>query len=51
MYFWLRGYRKVHIVVVGVNYKTAPVEIREKLTFSESELVEAMKMLKQQKAF
>lgn len=50
MYFWLRGYRKVHIVVVGVNYKTAPVEIREKLTFSESELVEAMKALQQQKS-
>jgi glutamyl-tRNA reductase len=40
----------VHIIVVGVNYKTAPVEIREKLTFSESELVEAMKVLQQQKS-
>jgi len=40
----------VHIVVVGVNYKTAPVEIREKLTFGESELVEAMKALQQQKS-
>jgi glutamyl-tRNA reductase len=40
----------VHIVVVGVNYKTAPVEIREKLTFSESELVDAMKQLQQQKS-
>ncbi|MBB5324595.1 glutamyl-tRNA reductase [Anoxybacillus tepidamans] len=40
----------MHIVVVGVNYKTAPVEIREKLTFSESELVEAMKALQQQKS-
>ncbi|WP_027409492.1 glutamyl-tRNA reductase [Anoxybacteroides tepidamans] len=40
----------MHIVVVGVNYKTAPVEIREKLAFSESELVEAMKLLKQQKS-
>ncbi|MCZ0754782.1 glutamyl-tRNA reductase [Anoxybacillus sp. J5B_2022] len=40
----------MHILVVGVNYKTAPVEIREKLTFSESELVEAMKTLKQQKS-
>uniref|UniRef100_C5D5K9 Glutamyl-tRNA reductase n=1 Tax=Geobacillus sp. (strain WCH70) TaxID=471223 RepID=C5D5K9_GEOSW len=40
----------MHIVVVGVNYKTAPVEIREKLTFSESELVDAMKQLQQQKS-
>lgn len=40
----------MHIVVVGVNYKTAPVEIREKLTFGESELVEAMKALQQQKS-
>lgn len=41
----------MHIIVVGVNYKTAPVEIREKLAFSESELVDAMKQLQQQKAF
>ncbi|RAK21360.1 glutamyl-tRNA reductase [Anoxybacillus vitaminiphilus] len=40
----------MHIVVVGVNYKTAPVEIREKLTFSEAELAEAMNMLKEQKS-
>ncbi|QHC04965.1 glutamyl-tRNA reductase [Anoxybacillus sp. PDR2] len=39
----------MHILVVGINYKTAPVEIREKLAFSESELVEAMKLLQQQK--
>ncbi|BDG46276.1 glutamyl-tRNA reductase [Parageobacillus sp. KH3-4] len=40
----------MHIVVVGVNYKTTPVEIREKLAFSESELVDAMKQLQQQKS-
>jgi glutamyl-tRNA reductase len=40
----------VHVVVVGVNYKTAPVEIREKLTFSEPELADAMKQLQQQKS-
>jgi glutamyl-tRNA reductase len=39
----------VHIVVVGVNYKTAPVEIREKLTFNQAELAEAMNVLKEQK--
>ncbi|BDG36984.1 glutamyl-tRNA reductase [Saccharococcus caldoxylosilyticus] len=40
----------MHVVVVGVNYKTAPVEIREKLTFSEPELADAMKQLQQQKS-
>jgi glutamyl-tRNA reductase len=40
----------VHVVVVGINYKTAPVEIREKLTFSEPELADAMKQLQQQKS-
>ncbi|MBA2173424.1 glutamyl-tRNA reductase [Halobacillus locisalis] len=32
----------MHILAVGLNYKTAPVEIREKLTFSEDHLQEAM---------
>jgi len=40
----------VHIVVVGVNYKTAPVEIREKLTFNQAELQEAMIELMKQKS-
>jgi glutamyl-tRNA reductase len=40
----------VHVVVVGINYKTAPVEIREKLTFSEPELTDAMRELQQQKS-
>ncbi|MBA2871641.1 glutamyl-tRNA reductase [Anoxybacillus calidus] len=39
----------MHIVVVGVNYKTAPVEIREKLTFNQAELAEAMNVLKEKK--
>jgi glutamyl-tRNA reductase len=46
----LGGYGKVHILVVGVNYKTAPVEIREKLTFNQAELSEAMNALKGQKS-
>jgi glutamyl-tRNA reductase len=45
-----RGYGEVHILVVGVNYKTAPVEIREKLTFNQAELSEAMNALKNQKS-
>ncbi|WP_246940946.1 glutamyl-tRNA reductase [Bacillus pinisoli] len=40
----------MHMIVVGVNYKTAPVEIREKLTFNSTELPLAMKRLKEQKS-
>ena len=40
----------MYIVVVGLNYKTAPVEIREKLTFQTDELSEAMKQLKSKKS-
>jgi glutamyl-tRNA reductase len=40
----------MHIVVVGLNYKTAPVEIREKLSFNQAELPLAMKRLKEQKS-
>ncbi|SHF64776.1 glutamyl-tRNA reductase [Ornithinibacillus halophilus] len=40
----------MHILNVGLNYKTAPVEIREKLTFDESSLEEAMATLKEQKS-
>lgn len=40
----------MHILVVGLNYKTAPVEIRERLTFNPSQLPEAMKALKTKKS-
>ncbi|WP_249870956.1 glutamyl-tRNA reductase [Oceanobacillus saliphilus] len=40
----------MHILKVGFNYKTAPVEVREKLTFSENSLHEAMAELKRQKS-
>ena len=40
----------MHILKVGFNYKTAPVEIREKLTFSEATLHEAMTALKERKS-
>ncbi|CDQ18192.1 glutamyl-tRNA reductase [Halobacillus karajensis] len=40
----------MHILAVGLNYKTAPVEIREKLTFSENQLTEAMQHLNTQKS-
>lgn len=40
----------MHILVVGVNYKTAPVEIREKLAFAPNDLEAAMKALKSKKS-
>ncbi|WP_047981687.1 glutamyl-tRNA reductase [Ornithinibacillus contaminans] len=40
----------MHILKVGLNYKTAPVEIREKLTFSEHSLQDAMLELKRRKS-
>lgn len=40
----------MHILKVGFNYKTAPIEVREKLTFTEASLHEAMKELKNQKS-
>ena len=40
----------MHIIAVGINYKTAPVEIREKLAFTESELKDAMTALKERKS-
>ncbi len=40
----------MHILKVGFNYKTAPVEIREKLTFTEESLHQAMVELKDRKS-
>ena len=40
----------MHTIVVGVNYRTAPVEIREKLSFVEAELPNAMQALQDQKS-
>lgn len=40
----------MHILVVSVNYRTAPVEFREKLTFQASELEQAMTTLQNQKS-
>ncbi|QAY68281.1 glutamyl-tRNA reductase [Paenibacillus protaetiae] len=37
----------MHIMVVGLNYRTAPVEVRERFTFSEQDLPEALRQLKQ----
>lgn len=40
----------MHTIVVGVNHRTAPVEIREKISFVEAELPQAMQTLQQQKS-
>lgn len=40
----------MHILVVSVNYRTAPVEFREKLTFQAAELERAMNTLQNQKS-
>lgn len=40
----------MHILMVGVNFRTAPIDIREKLTFQQDKLVDAMKELNQQKS-
>jgi len=37
----------LHTVVVGLNYRTAPVEIRERFAVSETELAEALRRLKE----
>ncbi|WP_010678316.1 glutamyl-tRNA reductase [Bacillus timonensis] len=40
----------MHTIMVGLNYRTAPVEIREKLTFDSDSIVQAMKELKGKKS-
>lgn len=40
----------MHILAVGLNYQTAPVEIREKVSFNEAELANAMEALKNKKS-
>jgi len=35
----------MHLIVVGVNHKTAPVEIREKLAFSAKHLEDSLQKL------
>ena len=40
----------MHTLVVGLNYKTAPVEVREKLSFIEQDLPNAMQALQNEKS-
>ncbi|PFP27721.1 glutamyl-tRNA reductase [Bacillus sp. AFS073361] len=40
----------MHTLVIGINYKTAPVEIRERLSFDEADLANAIKKLNTKKS-
>lgn len=40
----------LHIIAVGLNYRTAPVEIREKFAFSDTDLPRALAELKDTKS-
>lgn len=40
----------MHILVVGLNYQTAPVEVRERLSFAEGDKAQAMEELKNKKS-
>lgn len=40
----------MHILAIGLNYKTAPVEIRERLTFNETDVMDAVKKLSTKKS-
>jgi len=42
---------KPEIVVVGMNHRTAPVEIREKLSLSSEEILMGLEMIKSKKIF
>ena len=44
------GVSYVYVMVVGLNYRTAPVELREKLVFSEETLGIAIEKLKKTKS-
>src|SRR5690625_4509202 len=46
----LKGACNVYILQVGLNYKTTPVEIREKLTFTENQIEDAIIELHQRKS-
>ena len=37
------------IILIGANHKTAPVELREKLSFSDDQTIAALELLKQDK--
>lgn len=40
----------MHILKIGLNYRTAPVEVREQLVFLDQDIEQAMSMLNEQKS-
>ncbi|MEF2968004.1 glutamyl-tRNA reductase [Paenibacillus sp. M1] len=40
----------MHIAVVGLNYRTAPVEVRERFSFAEKDMPQALEELKRTKS-
>lgn len=40
----------MHIIVVGLNHRTAPVEVREKFSFGDPEIAKAVQSLRRQKS-
>lgn len=40
----------MHIVAVGLNYRTAPVEVRERFSFTDSDMPQALQELKRTKS-
>ncbi|WP_188206302.1 glutamyl-tRNA reductase [Alkalibacillus aidingensis] len=40
----------MHVIVTSINYRTAPVDIREKLSFSDQEVGDAMRQLNEEKS-
>ncbi|GGH33609.1 glutamyl-tRNA reductase [Paenibacillus segetis] len=40
----------MHIVAVGLNYRTAPVEVRERFSFTDSDMPQALQELKHTKS-
>lgn len=40
----------MHIIVVSLNYRTAPIEVRERLSFSDDHVAEAMTALNKEKS-
>ncbi len=40
----------MHVIVVSLNYRTAPVELREQLAFKEDQVGDAMVALNQEKS-
>lgn len=50
VYFYEAGELAMHIIAVGLNYRTAPVEVRERFSFTDSDMPQALQELKRTKS-